>query len=163
MVKRITFSHEKTKGFLLKQGSFILLWIYFVYQGFSTYHTSALHCARSKTINDRSLRVLIYKQPDIETQIFWAHFLFCCLAPNTAAQWAFEFSEIRNSSEKYVPVPPVAQYFWTTFKINWLFSSNISKIWVRLFPYYQNKRVKSFGNGQKWSDFSHIWCEQIFW
>ena len=29
------------------------------------------------------LRVLIYKQPDIETQIFWAHFLFCCPIPTT--------------------------------------------------------------------------------
>ena len=30
-----------------------------------------------------NLRVLIYKQPDTETQIFWAHFLFCCPIPTT--------------------------------------------------------------------------------
>ena len=37
--------------------------------------------AKAKNILD--LRVLIYKQPDIETQIFWAHFLFCCPIPTT--------------------------------------------------------------------------------
>ena len=30
------------------------------------------------------LRVLIYKQPDIETQIFCAHFWFCCPIPTTS-------------------------------------------------------------------------------
>ena len=37
----------------------------------------------SYTVTWLLLRVLIYKQPDIETQFFWAHFLFCCPIPTT--------------------------------------------------------------------------------
>ena len=47
--------------------------------------------------------------------------------------------------------------------VNYHFSSSILEIRDNRFPFSQNKRVESFGNGQKWSDFAHIWCEQIFW
>ena len=51
--------------------------------GRSTFAGIFLASVYPKDNKNAYLRVLIYKQPDIETQIFWAHFRFCCPIPTT--------------------------------------------------------------------------------
>ena len=110
------------------------------------------------------LRVLLAKQPDISEPTFLTQYqiiynmksTYRINVPGTkiwnlgANTVPWGVLEILAPRQKQVNVPPTFFELSIEFLVGFYLLSNILKIWIALFPFWQDMAIFQFQHGQKW-------------